>query len=137
MRSFEILAGGSRGYHLFFGTNNKERGLRRMKEAMWSIDPVAGERFRDSTELGQEPLFQPEPDLDPLRTALRERFGMKPFAIEDALDFTLVETPYLPQHVKGPILKPLEKANEVEIVVAKKGRRRGTYPDGTQIRFTS
>ncbi len=137
VRSFEILAGGSRGYHLFFGTNNKERGLRRMKEAMWSIDPVAGERFRDSTELGQEPLFQPEPDLDPLRTALRERFGMKPFAIEDALDFTLVETPYLPQHVKGPILKPLEKANEVEIVVAKKGRRRGTYPDGTQIRFTS
>jgi three-Cys-motif partner protein len=137
VRSFEILAGGSRGYHLFFGTNNKERGLRRMKEAMWSIDRVAGQRFRDSTELGQETLFQPEPDLDPLRAALRDHLGTKPFAIEDALDFTLVETPFLPQHVKRPILAPFEKAEEVEIVKAKQGRRRGTYPDGTRLRFTT
>jgi len=137
VRSFEILAAGSRGYHLFFGTNNKERGLRRMKEAMWSIDRLAGQQYRDSTSLGQEPLFEPEPDLDPLREALRRHFGTRAFAIEDALDFTLVETPYLPQHVKIPILKPFENADELEIVAAKSGRRKGTYPDGTRVRFTS
>jgi three-Cys-motif partner protein len=136
VRSFEILAGGSRGYHLFFGTNNKERGLRRMKEAMWSIDRVTGQQYSDSTALGQEPLFEPEPDLDPLRQALRNHFGTRPFAIEDALDFTLVETPYLPQHMKIPILKPLEKADELEVVAAKQGRKKGTYPDGTRLRFT-
>jgi three-Cys-motif partner protein len=136
VRSFEILAGGSRGYHLFFGTNNKERGLLRMKEAMWSIDPVAGQRYRDSTEQGMEPLFQPEPDLDPLRQALRDRFDTKPFSIEEALDFVLVETPYLPQHVKKPILKPLEAADELKVVGAKPKRKKGTYPEGTRLRFT-
>jgi three-Cys-motif partner protein len=137
VRSFEILAGGSRGYHLFFGTKNKERGLQRMKEAMWSIDPVAGQQYRDSTALGMDPLFEPEPDFDPLRRALRKHFGTKPFSIEDALDFALVETPYLPQHIKRPILKPLEKADELKIVAAKPGRRNGTYPDGTRLRFTN
>ena len=37
VRSFEMI--GSRpntGYHLFFGSNSKV-GLRRMKEAMWSV----------------------------------------------------------------------------------------------------
>lgn len=136
VRSFEILAGGSRGYHLFFGTNNKERGLRRMKEAMWSIDPVAGQQFRDSTSFGHEPLFQPQPDLDPLRRELREHFGTRPFSIEEALDFTLVDTPYLPQHVKVPILKPLEDAGDLQIVAAKSNRKKRTYPDGTRLRFT-
>jgi hypothetical protein len=106
-----------------------------MKQAMWSLDPAAGQRYRDSTDLGMEPLFQPEPDLDPLREALRARFGTKPFAIEDALDFTLVHTPYLPEHVKRPILIPLEQADELAIVAAKPGRRKSSYPDGTRLRF--
>jgi hypothetical protein len=138
VRSFEILTqGGANGYHLFFGTNNKDRGLLRMKESMWSIDRVKGQRYRDSTDSGMEPLFQPEPDLDPLRMALREHFETKAFSIEDALDFALVETPYLPQHVKKPILKPLERSDEIEIVSARTGRRKGTYPDGTRLRFKS
>jgi three-Cys-motif partner protein len=136
VRSFEILANGNRGYHLFFGTNNKERGLLRMKEVMWSIDPIAGQRYRDSTTFGQEPLFQPEPDPEPLRRALVARFGTRPFSIEEALDFTLVETPYLPRHVKKPILKPLEKANQLEVVTVPPNRKRWQYPDGTRLRFT-
>jgi three-Cys-motif partner protein len=136
VRSFEILATANRGYHLFFGTNNKERGLLRMKEVMWSIDPVAGQQYLDSTALGQEPLFQPEPDLEPLRRQLRDHFGTRPFTIEDALDFTLVDTPYLPQHVKKPILKPLENDGDVRIVAAKPKRMKGTYPPGTRLRFT-
>lgn len=135
VRSFEILATPNRGYHLFFGTNNKEKGLLRMKEAMWSIDPIAGQKYFDSTSPGQETLFQEKPDLAPLRDALLSQFGDRAFAIEDALDFTLVETPYLPQHVKKPILKPLETNDKLEIVSAKPKRRRGTFPEGTRLRF--
>lgn len=136
VRSFEIVAKGGGGYHLFFGTNNK-LGLLRMKETMWKIDPIAGQQYRDSTYAGMEPLFQAQPDFDPLRKALREHFGTSVFLIEDALDYTLVETPYLPQHVKKPILKPLEAVEDVEVVAAKPKRKKGTYPDGTRLRFTS
>jgi hypothetical protein len=137
VRSFEILTKSGTGYHLFFGTNNKDRGLLRMKEAMWSIDRVKGQRYRDSTDSGMEPLFQAEPDLDPLRRVLRDHFKTKSFSIEDALDFTLVETPYLPQHVKKQILKPWEATDEIEIVSAKSGRKKRTYPGGTRLRFKS
>ena len=46
-----------------------------------------------------------------------------------------METPYLPKHLKKPILKPLEENDKLEIVRAKSGRRRGTYPAGTILRF--
>jgi three-Cys-motif partner protein len=135
VRSFEIVtAAPNSGYHLFFGTNH-EVGLEKMKQVMWAVDPIAGQKFKDSTRRNAAVLFEPEPDLEPLRKALRKRFGKDPFSIEDAERFTLVETPYLPKHVKKPILKPLESADELEIVKAKVGRRRGTYPGGTVVRF--
>src|SRR2546425_506747 len=71
VRSFEIQADASHGYDLFFGTNN-ELGLRRMKEAMWSLDPITGQRFADSTTTGQLVLFDAAVDVRPLRTALRD-----------------------------------------------------------------
>jgi three-Cys-motif partner protein len=135
VRSFEIVtAAPNSGYHLFFGTNH-ETGLLKMKQVMWAVDPIEGKKFKDSTMRNAAVLFEPEPDLEPLRKALRKQFGKEPFAIEEAEHFTLVETPYLPKHVKKPILKPLESDDELEIVKAKAGRRRGTYPEGTVVRF--
>ncbi len=44
VRAFEIVtAQPNSGYTLFFGTRN-ERGLEKMKQSMWSIDPVEGQR---------------------------------------------------------------------------------------------
>ena len=136
VRSFQIVSSkhAARGYHLFFGTNHK-RGLERMKEAMWKVDPVGGQRFQDSTDPNALVLFDPQVDTAPLRDALRARFGTKPFRIEDALDYTLVETPFIPSHIKRRTLKPLEDGGQLEIVSAKDKRKRGTYPDGTLIRF--
>jgi three-Cys-motif partner protein len=135
VRSFEIVtAAANSGYHLFFGSNH-ETGLRKMKELMWDVDPLEGRRFRDSTDVQDTVLFEREPDLDQLRKALRKRFGKESFSIDDAEHFTLVETPYLPKHLKKPILKPLEEDDKLEIVRAKSGRRRGTYPAGTTLRF--
>jgi three-Cys-motif partner protein len=135
VRSFEIVtAHRNSGYHLFFGTKH-ELGLQKMKEAMWKTDPAAGQRFADSTSSDQITLFQPEPDTTQLRNALRIHFGDRTFSIYDAEHYALTETPYLPSHVKTRTLKPLEMAEQLQIVRAKDGRRRGTYPPGTTMRF--
>jgi three-Cys-motif partner protein len=133
VRSFEIVTkGGASGYHLFFGTGH-EAGLKAMKTAMWSIDPVEGRRFRDSTAQGQLVLMNPEPDLGPLDHAIRDHFGTRTFTIDQAEGFALTETPYLPKHIRKGCLIPAEDAGELEILSARKRKR--TYPDATRMRF--
>jgi three-Cys-motif partner protein len=135
VRAFEIVtAQPNSGYTLFFGTKNK-LGLEKMKESMWSIDPVEGQRYKDTTSLGMQPLFAQTVDTTPLRDALIEHFGTTPFTIEQADEFTLVDTPYIPSHVRKRTLKPLEEADKLEIVTAKDRRKRFTYPAGTKVRF--
>jgi three-Cys-motif partner protein len=134
VRSFEIVssANPASGYTLFFGTTHP-LGLERMKESMWDIDPVQGQRYKDTTSAGIQPLFEHEVDTAPLRDALKEHFGTKAFTIEDACQFTLIDTPYLPSHVKRRTLKPLEENGTLEVLSERK--RRGTYPAGTRMRF--
>jgi three-Cys-motif partner protein len=137
VRSFEIITRHQNsGYHLFFGTKHP-LGLEKMKEAMWRTDPVEGQRFADRTSAdpSQQTLFAPEPDTSALRNALIARFGKVPFSIEETLDFTLFETPYLPTHVKTRTLKPLEGAGRLRVLSPTTGRRRGTYPAGTRMQF--
>ena len=77
MRSFEITPAaqvGGNTYYLFFGTSSK-MGLRRMKDAMWKVDPASGERFRDSTLADHPVLFEREPDVTRLHEMLGEKFG--------------------------------------------------------------
>lgn len=135
VRSFEIVssANPSSGYTLFFGTKHK-LGLERMKEAMWSIDPVEGQRYKDTTDSGMQPLFEPEVDTTPLRDALMSYFDGRDFTIEEAVDYTLTETPFIPSHVKKRTLKPLEEDDMLKVLSER--RRRLTYPSGTRMRFS-
>jgi three-Cys-motif partner protein len=133
VRSFEIVsAAPNSGYHLFFGTSNAERGLLKMKEVMWRVDPREGKRFKDSTKKSAMVLFEEEPDLAPLEHQLRKKYATKPFTIDEAARFALVDTPFLPKHVKH-VLKPLENDGKIKILSERKRRR--TYPDGTRLRF--
>jgi three-Cys-motif partner protein len=135
VRSFQIdTRYNNSGYHLFFGTKHP-RGLEKMKDAMWKIDRQEGQRFADSTLQGQIVLFQPEPDTTPLCQAMIAEFRDAAFSIEQAEWFALTQTPYLPTHVRKRTLKPLESDGTLEIVRAKTGRRFGTYPPGTVMRF--
>jgi len=134
VRSFEIQSGGPRGYHLFFGTTNL-LGLKRMKEAMWSLDPLTGQRFGDSTESGQLVLFQLKVNTAPLLAALKAHFGPREFSIEDAEEFTLVETIYAATHLRKHTLAPAESGGELKATTAR--RRACTYPDGTRLRFVA
>jgi three-Cys-motif partner protein len=136
IRSFEIVtAGGATGYHLFYGTNS-EVGLAKMKYAMWKVDPLGGERFRDSTDPNALVLFEPEVDTTPLKQMLRAHFGTAAFTIEQAMRYTLTLTPFAEEHVKTRTLKLLEAAGDIEPVEPPLARRKGTYPAGTRIRFT-
>jgi three-Cys-motif partner protein len=136
VRSFEIRGPGFTGYHLFFGSAH-ELGLQKMKEAMWTVDPIGGERYFDSTDPAQEVLFDAVVvDTAPLLSRLRDHFGTEPFAIEDAERFALLDTPYLPSHVKKRTLKPEEAAGRLTFISGKPNRRRGTYPSGTVVRFS-
>jgi len=135
VRSFEIVtAARNSGYTLFFGTNH-EVGLERMKAAMWRIDPVEGRRLSDSTKSEQTVLFQAEPDTRPLRAAALSYFDRRAFSIDELERFTLIETPFLPKHLRKTILKPMEDEGRLEIVQAREGRRKGTYRSGTILRF--
>ncbi len=131
VRSIEIPTSEGNGYRLYF-TTASEKGLEKMKEAMWRADPLGGERYTDTT--GELVLFEPEPETAPLLRALQARFRSEPFTIEEADRFTLLETPYLPgSHLKRRTLAPAEKAGRLEVLSARK--RRGTFTAGTRMRF--
>jgi three-Cys-motif partner protein len=134
VRSFEIITAEGMGYHLFFGTGHP-LGLEKMKEAMWAVDPVGGATFRDSTVRDQMVLFELEPNFRQLRAMLREHFGATPFSIEQAEEYTLLSTPFLPHaHLKRRTLVPAEKDGELT-VTRLKGAKASSFTAGTVMKF--
>ena len=136
VRSFEMLNSGNRtDYFLFFGTNNL-RGLEKMKEAMWKVDPVGSFHFSDFTDANKTgKLFLDQPNFSQLKGMILARFQGKDVSIEDLTEFVITETPFLGTHFKTQILKPMESQGELSVVRAKELRRKGTFPEGTIIRF--
>jgi three-Cys-motif partner protein len=136
VRSFEMLNQGNRtDYFLFFGSHNL-RGLEKMKEAMWKADPLGTFQFSDFTEANKTAkLFSAEPNFEQLKRMIVGRFNKQKTSLEDLRNFVVSETPFLGSHFKIQILKPMEAKGELSIVEAKESRRKGTFPDGTIIRF--
>ena len=132
VRSFELVNAdrGRTAYYLMYRTRHP-KGLRVMKDAMWSLDSVAGQRF-EGTTAGQAVLFQPEPDLGPLRTAIVERFTGKEVSVDEIESFVVEETDYRETHYKK-VLRELETNDEISCLTHRK--RRLTYPAGTLLRF--
>jgi len=137
VRAIELVptGGGGRTHHLFFGTNN-ETGLARMKTAMWKLDAIGGVRFVDSTRPDQVVMFETEPDLTPLLSALKEQFGDRVFTIEEAERFTLGSAFLHDSQLKSRTLAPAERAGELEPVDPPADRRRNSYnTPGLRLRF--
>ncbi|MDQ3525710.1 MAG: three-Cys-motif partner protein TcmP [Chloroflexota bacterium] len=134
VRSFEILTAAGGGYDLFFATKN-ELGLKKMKEAMWKIDPIHGRAFRFQPEGPQLHLFDAEADTVPLRHALQLRFGFKPFTVADAERFVAIDTDFIEdRHLKRATLAPLEIEGRLH-VQRPVGARKGSWPGSTVLRF--
>ncbi|WP_406297388.1 three-Cys-motif partner protein TcmP [Embleya sp. NBC_00888] len=99
--SFEMVDEGGRPLHLIFGTGDT-RGVEKMKEAMWAVDPVYGLRYRDQRDPSQCLLdLQMEPDTCGLRSLLLTRISASPrgITISELRDYTLLETVYKPTQV--------------------------------------
>lgn len=124
-------------YFLFFATNSL-LGLKRMKEAMWNVDPTGAFSFSDATDPNQPVLFSGEPDVRDLERRLRQHFKEHDATVEAIEEFVVGETPYRETHYKKQILKALELAEPpgLRVVSSPAKRRRGDYPTGTVIRFT-
>lgn len=121
-------------YWLVHGTRN-ERGVEKMKEAMWKVDPTGSFRFRRSFQ-GQLVLFGGDDDTAALRRALLEQFAGGTVSFEEVRRFVLVETPYLPsKHLRKKTLKPMEQAGD--IVEVGNRQKAGTFPEGCRITFAS
>jgi three-Cys-motif partner protein len=140
VRTFEMLNEGNRTeYFLFYGTNDK-RGLSKMKYAMWKADPMGGQVFSDRSVSGQGVLFEPGADITPLRRQLQDRFrGQGLVSIEAVSDCVLEETAYSELiHLKRATLASMEQEGLLEAHRPHDKRsRRGTFPDGTKLRFLS
>lgn len=136
VRSFKMLnKSNSTDYFLFFGSNNI-LGLEKMKEAMWKADPQGEFTFSDYTDAsGLMNLFD-KPDYDLLRAQIKNKFDGLETTVEAVHEFLVAETAFLSSHFKTNVLKPVEANGELEAFRKDgKGRRRGTFPDGTWIRF--
>jgi hypothetical protein len=137
VRSFEMLNDGNKtDYFLFFATNSL-KGLEKMKEAMWAVDPSGTFQFSDYTDsLGQVSLFASEPEYDALRKMITAEYSGKQIEITALEDWVIAETPFLPRHIRKNVLDPMVNEGGVSIRKAKPNRRKGTYPEGTILKFS-
>lgn len=111
---FEMVDEGGRLLYLIFGTKN-DKGLEKMKDAMWNVDPNHGVRYRDPKDPDQQQLdLEWDPDTAALRRILRDHVVDSPkgVTIAELQRFTLLETVYRPAQVIRAIRK-LRDANAV------------------------
>jgi three-Cys-motif partner protein len=137
VHSFEMLNhGNSTDYFLFFATNSL-RGLEKMKEAMWKVDDTGSFQFSDHQDArGLMSLFSAQPNTAPLRDAIRRTHAGNQISIEKLSDWVIAETEFLPKHLKRPVLAPMESAGELIVVNPAPKRRKGTFSDGTVLKFS-
>ena len=113
---FELIDNRGESLYLVFATNHK-RGVEKMKDSLWEVDPVFGVGFRDPRDEQQEALFEfTDPHLAPLTRLLYRRIGQasdEGVRVAELRDFALYETVFRPQHVIRA-LEPLKRQGLIQ-----------------------
>ncbi|GAA3512321.1 three-Cys-motif partner protein TcmP [Georgenia daeguensis] len=110
--TFELV--NTRGHSLFlvFGTTHV-RGLQKMKEAMWEVDPIYGVQYRDPADPNQQLLdVTLDPLTEPLRRELLLYLRNQPehtASVGDLRRFALYRTVYKESQVKPELDKLVDK----------------------------
>lgn len=108
---FELVDEQNRALYLIFGTNH-ERGLQKMKEAMWEVDAVNGTGYRDPRDPDQETLeIELEPQTGALRRLLLGYLQGQPTREARLLDlrrFALFHTVYKESQARQLVMDMLE-----------------------------
>lgn len=115
-------------YFLFFGTKSL-LGLKKMKEAMWNVDPTGAYDFSDYTNPYQS--FLPyEPNHEDLSRMLSKQFKGRTVSMEEIEEYVIAQTPYY--LYKKEALKPMELAKEIVVKVTEPDykRRVGSFKEG-------
>ena len=121
-------------YFLFFATNS-ERGLQKMKEAMWRVDESGTYLFSDATDPHQSTLFTSEPDRALLARLILSRFAGSESTVGDVERFVVCETPFRETHFKK-VLQTLEVGGTLTAISPSAKRRQGTYANADmKLRF--
>lgn len=127
---------------LFFCGRN-ERGLEKIKEAMWRVDPISGASFSEyaarKDEMAPSLFGSPEPQTYPLRLALIEQFsGKSEVPVSELARWTIVNTDtFLPKHLRME-LEQLHKSGRITYVdpePTRRKRREGDWPERLRITF--
>jgi three-Cys-motif partner protein len=130
VRSFEMRnEAGVTDYFLFYATKSL-KGVQKMKEAMWKVDPMGEFKFSDATDPNQLVMFG-EPNVDILRRQILERFSGRETSVQELEEFVLADTAFRETHYKRQVLAVLEKSTPPALIALnpRAGRRPGTYGD--------
>lgn len=111
-------------YDLFFASNSL-KGLEKMKEAMWRVDPSGSFSFRDATDPHQTVLFGgTQHVVGPLLTSILAEFGGQTALPVDHVEaWGIAETPYIATHVKNAL-----RLGEAEGALTVQSRKQGGKP---------
>ncbi len=133
---FELYENRELVYAIFFGTQSLD-GCNKMKQAMWKEAPLGDFLFRgnqaDQMTLGDGLLDTHRLELD-----LLKEFGSSEWvAIEEVTSFVKSDrTAFHTGHLKNKTLAPMEDKGSLEVKPESRNKK-GTYPDGTILRFMS
>ena len=108
---FELVDEAGHALYLVFGTSH-ERGLQKMKEAMWEVDAVSGTGYRDPRDPDQETLqIELQPQTGALRRLLVEHLKAQPSrqaSLNDLRRFALFHTVYKESQAREAVLDMLD-----------------------------
>lgn len=120
--SFELV-GPSLNLFLLFGTAN-DVGLSKMKNALWAVDRLRGERFVDPRDVNQmEFTLGIRPDLSGLRQEILRKLESGPLDLTSIGSFALRETLFLPKHAKA-VVEELRSEGHVRVARASRDKDR-------------
>lgn len=127
---FEMIEKQGRTSYFLYHCTRSMKGLEVMRSVMWKIDPANGRSFSDQVA-GLESLFDGPMNND-LQQRIIAQFSGKRVSIREIQDYVLTDTPFALEHLKKPVLKPMQQDG----LIAVYGQKiRGTFPDRVEVEF--
>ena len=112
--TFEMVDEGGHALFLVFGTGSR-LGVEKMKDAMWRVDKVGGQRFRDPRDVNQLTfeLLDSDPNLTLLKRQILDQLDSGQTTLAALKEFAVIETIFKATHV-DPAVRDLERRHKVE-----------------------
>lgn len=122
---FVMLDEGGHELWLLFATSSV-KGVEKMKDAMWAVDPVHGVRYRDPRDPDQMLLdIEASPDAAPLARMIAERLATGPQTLDELRDWANLHTVYK----RGQVLATVRSLlNNGRLTRPPQGRLEGPTP---------